>query len=143
MTGITPLGQPPAGMCATARAEWRRVVKLLASMKVGAAIDAASLAAYCRTWAEWKKLLKVTQRKDFDYLLEPHRKVARMLAATEERLSKLAQQFGFTPASRARVKVESTASGDGEDAAAAAAREAAEKEKKFFGGPRVHQPEAG
>lgn len=105
-----PLGDPPEALCPDAKSEWKRITTAMAQIGFGAQVDVAALAAYCRTWAEWKKLSKIVSAKSFSYLEEGDRKISRLLGTVEDRLAKLAQQFGFTPASRARVTID-----DGEE----------------------------
>ena len=126
-TPAGPVGDAPEGLCPTAKAEWRRVTATLAKMHVGDEADMTSLAAYCRTWAEWRKLAKITNDPNFDYTDESNRKISRLLGQVEDRLCKFAQQFGLTPSSRARIHVETSEGGDDEQ----------HRETKFFGGQRA------
>jgi P27 family predicted phage terminase small subunit len=100
-----PLGGPPKDLCKIAQAEWVRVTDLMAATGVATAIDSSVLAVYCRTWAECVRLRAVTLKRGFSYEAEECREIVKLLAVAEDRLCKLAQQFGFTPASRARVQV--------------------------------------
>lgn len=97
----------PIWLCAEARAEWRRQVKHLLAMRVLAEIDRAALAGYCEAWAEFSRL-----SQEIDELLDKRggyaRAIAKGLVAAKnkaaERFLRFAQQFGFTPSARARVK---------------------------------------
>lgn len=116
-----PMGDAPPGLCPVAAAEWQRVTASLSAAGVGQQLDIASLACYCRSYAEWQALSKIVSADGYDYTDEGNRKISRLLGQVEDRLSRLAQQFGFTPASRARVP---TVTADEQD----------DKEDKFFGG---------
>jgi P27 family predicted phage terminase small subunit len=98
-----PKGAPPCPkfLSAAAKAEWRRVVRMLVDAEVIQKTDLAALATYCRTWGEWVKLTESSAT--WDYSSEGDRKQARMLADAEKRLQAFAAAFGFSPSARVRV----------------------------------------
>lgn len=91
-----------------ARAEWARVAPELARAGVLTPVDAMTLAAYCQTYSQWKQ---AEQRVRADGLmidgprgnptLHPCARHAVTLLAE---LRRVAGEFGFTPAARARVE---------------------------------------
>ena len=91
-----PKGAPPCPkfLSAPAKAEWRRVVKMLVEADVLQKTDLAALATYCRTWGEWCQLTEASLK--WDYTDEGDRKQARMLADAEKRLQTFAAAFGFS-----------------------------------------------
>src|SRR2546427_814379 len=87
-----------------AKAEWRRQVKALEQMGLLAKCDRALLGVYCEAWAdlvELSDLLCVVPAEGDDA-----RRLARYRHAAADRLLKTAQQFGFSPAARARLHTE-------------------------------------
>ncbi len=99
----------PAWLAPEAKAEWRRQVKLLEQTKLIAEVDRAALTAYCEAWAEFVQasgelaaLGSLTTETESGYIL-PHPLVAIKNNAVE-RLTKIGAQFGFSPASRARLQ---------------------------------------
>ncbi len=93
----------PAWMSDEAKAEWRRVVKACDPLGILADVDRAVLVAYCETWAEMVAIDRDLAAKAGQPAesLEGLRS-ARHRAVTQ--LVRLAGQFGFSPAARARVK---------------------------------------
>jgi len=85
-----------------AKAEWRRQVKQLDALGLSAEVDRALLAAYCDAWGELVTLDALltkaggVKEKNWRILLQKGR--------AREQVLKLGQQFGFSPASRTRVR---------------------------------------
>jgi P27 family predicted phage terminase small subunit len=98
-----PKGAPPCPkfLSPEAKAEWRRVVKMLTNAEVIQKTDLAALASYCRTFGEWVKLTELSAV--WNYATENDRKQARLLADAEKRLHAFAAVFGFSPSARVRV----------------------------------------
>jgi P27 family predicted phage terminase small subunit len=125
-------GPPPCPdwLGADAAAEWKRIVPLLRSAGVLQRTDLAGLAGYCEAWGEFCCLSRLAERvragaeKGGVPLGETEFKLIRLKNGAAERAAKMAQQFGFTPASRARVQ--GGGSGDAGEATDGRA-------KKFFG----------
>jgi P27 family predicted phage terminase small subunit len=100
----------PTWLGREAKAESRRVAKQLARAGLVQRVDLAALAAYCEAWGEFVQL-----RSDVDALraaaaddpagrtAEPVLKLVRLKNAAAERAVRMAAQFGFTPAARARI----------------------------------------
>ena len=99
-----PPGRPtcPDWLGPEAKAEWRRQVQALEAAGVLALVDRALLAAYCDAWGEFRELV---ERLDLDRDAWRTRSQKNLAA---ERLLKLAAQFGFAPAARARIKAPGT-----------------------------------
>ena len=94
---------------------WDHLVPLLEVMGVLTRIDGNALARYCRLWVRWRKAEAFIDDKGEIYPLKdnqggvkcfvqwPHVSIAGKLA---QQLTRLEQEFGMTPAARARVQVE-------------------------------------
>lgn len=83
-----PTGTPvcPAWVRADARAAWKAIVPELEASGVLSRVDVNTLARYCTLWAAWR-------RDRLDQFLNAE-------------LGKLEREFGMTPASRTRIRVE-------------------------------------
>jgi P27 family predicted phage terminase small subunit len=102
----------PSWLGKEAKAEWKRVVNACAPLGILADVDRATLVAYCETWDEYCRLTRAIARRD-----RLARDVGQEEAPAESleltlsqrhraatQLVRLAGQFGFSPAARARVK---------------------------------------
>ena len=105
-----PVKAPPAPafLNAEAKREWARQVKHLQTMGVIAEADRALLAFYCQAWAEFLEVNADLKKEGLTFSTEtgyilPHPLVAIRNGAFE-RAKKIAAQFGFSPAARARLK---------------------------------------
>jgi P27 family predicted phage terminase small subunit len=101
----------PSWLSKEAKAEWRRQVDQLEKAGVLASVDRALLASYCEAWAEFVHAAGVVGSEGYTFTTEkgyvvPHPMVAIKNAAAE-RMIRLAGQFGFSPAARARVQAPS------------------------------------
>lgn len=92
-----------------AKAEWKRITKLLAAMKLLTKLDRATLATYCSTWS---------RLVDAETKLREHGLVVKspsgypmqnpylsVVNRSIEQLGKIATEFGLTPSSRVRLSV--------------------------------------
>jgi P27 family predicted phage terminase small subunit len=100
-----PLKRPscPAWLSKEAKAEWRRQIKQLEELGLAAEIDRAVLAAYCDAWGELVEVNRLLE--EAGGAKADNWRLLAVKARAREQLAKLAQQFGFSPSSRARVKV--------------------------------------
>lgn len=103
------LPRPPEVLDPGARAEWDRLVELLADTRVLARTDGAALALYCQTysrWAEAERCIRehgmLVEAANGGVKLSPYVVVSRQAVET---MSRLLVEFGLTPSSRARLKV--------------------------------------
>jgi P27 family predicted phage terminase small subunit len=114
--------KPPAGvprypdwLSAEARKVWRRLAPQLKTMKVLTLVDRDALAAYCHTYARWREAEDFITRHGLTYPIRdekgnvrclqqfPQVAIARNLLLV---LRAYQQEFGLTPAARARVQVQ-------------------------------------
>lgn len=108
-----PVERPscPAWLSREAKAEWRRQVKELARMGVLARVDRGQLAVYCEAWGEFVEVCE--QLRQTGRLLKAKKSdvvytnpLISIRNRAVERLIRLADRFGFSPAARARVQSE-------------------------------------
>jgi P27 family predicted phage terminase small subunit len=102
---------PPAApefLDQNAKGEWDRIVPALARLGLATDVDVAMLATYCTSYSTWKQAVLTVQTEGQtvvtskgDVRTHPCVHIADSAAAEMRRL---AQEFGFTPASRARIE---------------------------------------
>ncbi len=104
-------GEPqcPSHLDEGAKAEWRRLVPILLRMNVLSEADGMELAALCQTYStmvraqqELSKTGLLYKRPNGSVVQSPLLRVVTEGVAT---INRLAQQFGLTPSSRARVSI--------------------------------------
>lgn len=94
----------PAGLDAYGRQAWRRTAPLLADMGVLTQADADVLALYCDAYSQWRRSSAALRRlKPID---DAYRRVAITVEKARDQMRLLAGEFGMTPSSRVRIKVE-------------------------------------
>lgn len=99
-------GAPTCPEClkGEAKREWTRIVEQLLGVGILQMPDRALLATWCEAWAEFVEI-----RNYLNGLQSVEERLAqwRTLAIRDrvvDKLNKLAQQFGFSPSARARIK---------------------------------------
>lgn len=111
-----PLGRPtcPKWLDEEAKAAWKQVVPMMEGMGVLTKADGNALARYCRLWSRWRKAEDFIDEHGLVYPLKddagnvkcvqqwPQVAVAHKLA---QQLTRLEQEFGLTPSSRARLQM--------------------------------------
>lgn len=90
--GLTSGLEPPTGLGDEGKKQWNRLLSILGKQGVLTDGDLTAFERYCFMWDYWKKETK-----------QPNFSLAVVLKI-EEKLSKLEQQFGLTPASRPNIK---------------------------------------
>jgi P27 family predicted phage terminase small subunit len=107
--------EPPRFLLPDAKAEWRRLAPGLYHMHLLTVVDEMTFAAYCQAYARWvaaETALKAMAERDeltHGLLIKTHEgnAIQNPLVGTANRASRnmisYATEFGFTPASRARV----------------------------------------
>jgi P27 family predicted phage terminase small subunit len=105
----------PAHLTEVARAEWRRITPELYRLGLLTVIDRSFLAGYCESWADWIEAEK--HLKDEGKVLETDKGYKYINPwVTEknkalEKMHKFGVEFGFSPSSRTRIKLESNDKG--------------------------------
>ena len=102
--------QAPRELSAAAKREWRRVARDLYEAGLLTVVDRAVLAAYCQAWANWIKAETAAEREG-DVVItsngNPIQNPWRSIANKQWELTvKAAVEFGMTPSSRSRIRVE-------------------------------------
>ena len=110
-------GQPPMPdeMGETQRAVWDQVTASLQSMDLLAETDAGPIERYSRLLVLWRKLMAFIEKHGETYpvkeadgrvkMIRPLPQVAQLQAITTQ-LLRLEQEFGLTPSSRTRIRVD-------------------------------------
>lgn len=90
-----------------AKSEWSRIVPALAKLGLALDVDVAMLASYCAAYSRWKRCSQSLELEGPTYVTPSGMQHANPLVGIVERaaeeMRRLAQEFGFTPASRARI----------------------------------------
>lgn len=100
----------PSHLSPTAKAEWKRLAKVLNRIGVLTQIDRAALAAYCQAWGRWveaeKKLAETPAllKTPAGYVQQsPWLTIA---AKQQELMLKFMGELGLTPSARTRLAVQ-------------------------------------
>jgi P27 family predicted phage terminase small subunit len=113
----TPVLEPLAPDCppelgAVARAEWHRLVPQLARLNLITHLDRAQLAIYCVAYAQWIEAAEFIQK--FGSMVKTpsgfpvQSPYVAILNRQADTMIRIASEFGFTPASRAKLIPERT-----------------------------------
>ena len=104
-------GEPPAcpdWLDDIAKEEWARLVPALAQIGLAHDVDVALLSSYCKSYSQWRKMVETVSTEGAVLInakgtayRNPADIVAEHAAAEMRRI---AQEFGFSPAARCRVK---------------------------------------
>jgi P27 family predicted phage terminase small subunit len=92
--------EPPDFLSAYARNEWRRVAPELHRLGLLTSLDAGVLSAYCQCYSRWRTTEEFLAAMDAD--ARP-KALVRIAAQAARDMVRYAQQFGMTPAARARI----------------------------------------
>jgi len=117
---VAPPGVPhcPTHLNREAKAEWKRICKELAALKLLSIVDRAALSSYCQSWARY---VDAEKKRDVegDYIdgahggtvIAPWVKVSK-----DERATMLAylREFGLSPGSRSKLTVPDEGGGKSE-----------------------------
>ena len=96
----------PAWLTGEARKEWARQVSYLAAVGLIAKMDRAALACFCEAWGEFVEACQWIAKNGRTFVGPSGPRLHPMLHvknAAADRVLRLAAQFGFTPAARARL----------------------------------------
>lgn len=106
--------EPPAHLDAVAVEEWERISPILAKMGCLSEADRGALAGYCSKWSDWvhadtlvKKNGMFSGNTDNPESKIPMIHPAYYLAAkAHKQFMSIAVEFGLTPSSRSRIRVD-------------------------------------
>jgi len=100
----------PPHLKGVARTEWNRVTKELSALGVISLIDRASLVAYCTAWADYVNACKMVEKEGAVAISDKggmyQNPWVGIKNSSMDRLVRISSEFGMTPASRTRVKVD-------------------------------------
>jgi P27 family predicted phage terminase small subunit len=100
----------PKHLTGEARAEWRRITRQLLKLGIISEIDSASLSSYCTAWATYVKACNKLKRQqevmisDLGGMYQNPWVAIRNKAM--EQIRQFSSEFGMTPSSRSRIKVD-------------------------------------
>jgi P27 family predicted phage terminase small subunit len=104
----------PTHLSADAKTEWRRIIGDLVQLGVVAKVDRAELAVYCTAYADWKKARQMINTLGESGFVEITPSGYKQMSAwmqianrAEERMRAAGGAFGLSPASRAKLRVQS------------------------------------
>lgn len=118
----------PPGLSEAAQAEWKDILPILRDMKVLTAADAKALAGYCHNFARWMEAEEEVKRLGI-IIEEPimggpaddrevvgykykNNPALRTSMDAQRQMKSFLVEFGMTPASRTRIRIEKPAEPD-------------------------------
>ncbi len=99
----------PSFLKGEAQKEWRRISKLLYHCGLLTPVDRTALAAYCQTFSQWVEAqghiaeVGMVVKGSNGPMQNPYLRIANRLL---EQMQKLLVEFGMTPSSRSRIKIQ-------------------------------------
>ena len=139
------LGEPemPEDLPAAAAEEWKRIVPELRTLGVLAKIDRAALAAYCHAYARWFEAEKHVVERGIvieepillmgvatDYVRLKKNPAVTISETATKIMKSFLVEFGMTPSSRSRVRIEKPVEEDPMDTFLKGGAEASTPDKK-------------
>lgn len=104
------LPRPPEHLSDDEKEKWKLIVRELHPLGLVTTIDKDALAMYCVIFVRWKKAERMVREKGEiiktaagNIIQNPYLSIANRAL---DQLNKLGAEFGMTPSSRSRVKVE-------------------------------------
>lgn len=94
---------PPSHLDRFGKQVWRLLAAELHRLGLLTEVDLPAFAAYCDTYGQWRKASAVLQK--MDVLDEDYRRVAVSVEKARNDMRLAGNEFGLTPASRARLSV--------------------------------------
>ena len=103
----------PAHLTGAAVVEWKRITKELQALGIISKIDRAALAVYCMAWLDFVYASKMVDDEGEVVTSEKGGKYQNpwvgIKTSAMDRLVRISAEFGMTPASRTKIKVETPA----------------------------------
>lgn len=99
----------PKGMSKAARREWKNIVPMLRKLRVLSNVDGKALAGYCESYALWECARNQYLKEGITFLSEHGPKKHPAVGVANDALKSMKTfliEFGLTPASRTRLKIE-------------------------------------
>jgi P27 family predicted phage terminase small subunit len=105
-------GRPtcPAHLSKEAKKEWKRIVPELEKLGLLTKIDRTELAMYCQAYGRWVEAEKIVYEKGTLYKTKSGNVITSPMLwvanKAMEQMHKFLTEFGMTPSSRTRIKIE-------------------------------------
>lgn len=100
----------PQNLKGPARTEWNRVTAELVKLGILAKVDRASLAAYCQAWGDYVKASGKVAKQGEVIISDKGNLYQNPWVSIKnsaiDRFVRISSEFGMTPSSRTRIKVE-------------------------------------
>jgi P27 family predicted phage terminase small subunit len=100
----------PPHLKGVARTEWTRITKELHALGILSLVDRAALVAYCTAWADYVQACKKVEKEGAVAISDKggmyQNPWVGIKNSSMDRLVRISSEFGMTPASRTRVKVD-------------------------------------
>lgn len=106
----------PPHLKGAARTEWTRITTELHALKMITKLDRAALVAYCTAWGDYVKACGKVEREGAVITSDKGNLYQNpwvgIKSQSMERMLKISAEFGMTPSSRSRLKVETPTEDD-------------------------------
>jgi P27 family predicted phage terminase small subunit len=93
-----------------ARKEWARVTRELIKLKILTLVDRAALVAYCQAWEDYVNACKELEKEGAVIISDKggayQNPWVSIKNSAMDRMVRISSEFGMTPSSRTRIKVE-------------------------------------
>ncbi len=107
---VATMPRCPSHLTGEAKAEWRRVARVLHESGLLTQIDRAALAIYCQAWARWVKAEgqvarhgEVVKTAAGNVMQNPYLSIANRAM---KQMQLMARELGMTPSARSQIKVQ-------------------------------------
>ena len=104
--------KPPENLNTTAKAEWRKMIRLLYEMNIFEELDGTALAMYCEAYAEWVEAGREMKKPGNKAIMKSkasgglyRNPWADQLKSSRKDMSAYLALFGLSPYDRARIKM--------------------------------------
>lgn len=106
----TTMPRCPSHLTGEAKAEWRRVARVLHESGLLTQVDRAALAIYCQAWARWVKAEaqvarhgEVVKSAAGNVMQNPYLSIANRAM---KQMQSMARELGMTPSARSQIRVQ-------------------------------------
>ncbi len=110
---------PPEELTDEAKAEWERITNILTRQRIWSEADQAALIIYCTSYADYRHASKMVRENGTVILSNSGTPVKNPYCSVQrdcwERIRPLLAEFGLSPSSRARLKLDDGGAGDSDD----------------------------
>jgi P27 family predicted phage terminase small subunit len=100
----------PAHLKGEARNEWNRITKELVKLKIVSNVDRAALVGYCQAWGDYIRACKEVETEGEVIISDKggmyQNPWVSIKNSAVDRMVRISSEFGMTPSSRSRIKIE-------------------------------------